>query len=590
MNYRKEFGSFWDQLRQLSTDVLSTNSKKSTAILISKTIAALLPLIQLYLIKILIDKLTLGTSIHSEILLILIVMGVTQWWVGILNPFTTHWETALQQEVNDRFSNRIISKTSRLSYALMESPTFQNNIYLAQQQARFRLNQLLPAIYGSFSSLLSIVLLIILFVGLKAYLFLFILLLALPITLHKWILGKKTADLEFTLAPKERESHYLFQILTGLPWAMENRIFGFGLSFQEKFQQIRKQIANEKNKILQTGKKSGMLIETIEVLVFIGLLAYLSFGVVESRLSLGLFILYLQGIQRLQASSKSFFQSLLQLFQLRTFVKDLYAFFELPEKGKALALNDHTLIDEICFANVSFRYPNSKENVLNNIHIKAKKGEVIAIVGENGSGKSTLVKLIAQLYQPEKGEVVFLHNGENVIVDLQNGNLAGFLFQDFQQYHYSVESNIHFAIEPSPRLTQKAKMAAEISGAHHFIEALANGYQSKLGNLYSDSVQLSGGQWQKLALSRIFFQKHDLIVLDEPSSALDAIAELELYQKIRTEFKESIVILISHRLYNLKLADRIYVLKEGRIADEGSFQDLITREGIFQTLYEKQKI
>jgi ATP-binding cassette subfamily B protein len=578
-----DFRAFWHQMKTIGLDILSINKKKSSAVLICRSASSIFPLVQIYLIKLLIDELMIRGNTYHHLIYILIAFAAIQWISSIINQFSGLWETVLQQEVTDVFSNRIIDKTTHLDYSLLENPSFQNSLYLAQQQARFRVNQLLPAMYNSFSSGLSIFFLIILFVGIKAYFFLLIVLLAIPITIHKWLEGKKSTDLEFKLSPKERESQYLFQILTGTSWSKEIRTIGFGHQFQEQFKKIRDFIATEKNRIQQAGLSKGLIIESLEISLTIGIMFYLSISAMDAKLGTGLFILYLQGVQRLQSSSKSFFQSLLQLFQLRIFIKDLYAFLALPDSNPIKNKIFKTNIDELKIENLSFGYPGGEGLVLDQINLRAKKGEIIAIVGDNGSGKSTLVKLIARLYQPDKGKILF--DQEN-----DDGSSGSFLFQDFQTYQYSVESNIHFSMTPSPTESEAARVAAIHSNADAFIKKLGKGYQTQLGHLHEGSLQLSGGQMQKIALARIFYQKKALVVLDEPSSALDAFSELELYENIRKEFYNSIVILISHRLYNLKLADRIYVMKDGRIVQEGSFDELSRQDGLFKTMYEKQKI
>lgn len=575
MKYSNDIIKFWQELSWIARDILLTDKRKAASIFYSKIVLAILPLVQMYLIKNLIEDLTRENQSIDQSIILIAAFGLVQFLITLLGHYSNTREVSLQQHVSDAFADKIIRKTALLPLTTLENPAFQNTLFLAQQQSRFRVNQLLPAIYNTISGLISIALLVLFFLSLKAYLFLLILLFALPITLQKWMLGKKNTDLEFNLAPQERESHYLFQVLTGNQWVKENRIFGFGNSFREQFLIIRHAIAKEKNNIQLQGFKQTIWIELIEIILSIGIVVYLSIQTMNASITLGLFIIYLQGIQRLQSSSRSFFQSLLQLFQLRIFLKDLYAFFGLPENvvEKASCQNSSHLIIE----DLSFRYPGALNDTISGIQLKANKGEVIAIVGENGSGKSTLVKLISGLYPQDKGTIRF--EGTKSV-----------LFQDFQQYQYSVEKNIHFLENPGVNESMMAKEAAKGSDAHAFILKLARGYQTQLGTLHQDSVQLSGGESQKLALARIFYQKNDLIILDEPSSALDAFAELNLYTSIRKEFNESIVLLISHRLYNLKLADRIYVMQDGIIVDEGSFQELISREGIFLSMYEKQKI
>jgi ATP-binding cassette subfamily B protein len=293
----------------------------------------------------------------------------------------------------------------------------------------------------------------------------------------------------------------------------------------------------------------------------------------------------------MQTSSKAFFQSLLQVFQLRSFVKDLYGFFELSE-GQKVSANHHfpEQLDQLRIESLSFRYPNQQQPIISGINIEASRGQIIAIVGENGSGKSTLVKLLAGFYRPDQGSIQL--DGIN-IQDIKQDDFykqTCFFFQDYEKYFLTAGQNIHFEYNYTDLVEKKAAAAGQSSGASSFIEKLANGYQTKMGSIFEGSEQLSGGQWQKLALAKIFYKDAQLVVLDEPSSALDAFAELNLYEKIKTELKDKIVILISHRLYNLKMADTIHVMQDGKIVQSGKFEQLIVEDGLFRSMYEKQRI
>jgi ATP-binding cassette subfamily B protein len=309
-------------------------------------------------------------------------------------------------------------------------------------------------------------------------------------------------------------------------------------------------------------------------------------------MTLGVFVIYLQGFQRMQSSSKSFFQSILQLFQLRIFFQHLFDFFALPETSDKEDQKEKfpESIQSLQLQNISFTYPNAKAPILVDISMKAGTGQIIAIVGENGSGKSTLVKLLAKLYRPNAGQ--FDINGISLdnIKSTSFYEHSAFFFQDYEKYFIEAGQNIHFNVEKINEDESATKAAAEQSGADEFIQKLSEGYQTKLGSVFQGSEQLSGGQWQKLALARIFYKNAKLIVLDEPSSALDAFSELRLYEEIKKDIQDKIVILISHRLYNLKLADYIYVMQEGKIIEDGTFNTLINQGGLFQQMYEKQRI
>ena len=586
-----DLGSFVNQLSTMMREVYAVNNRSAVKILLARILGSILPLVQLYLIKELIDLISQPAPTSTEIIILVSLFVGIQLALGTLNQYTNHIEQLFSQEVADAFSLRIIAKASLLEYGHFENPAFHNSLHLAQQQARFRITQLLPAINASIANAMSLIFLVVFFVSIKAYFFIAIFILAIPITLNKWLQGKRSTDLEFRLAPKERESGYLFQLMTGIQWAKELRTFRFGKAFQDRFQVLRKEIYQEKSLIQKKSLQQNMIVEFFEVTALGLAIGYLAVKTVAKSIGLGTFVLYLQGIQRMQTSSKAFFQSLLQVFQLRSFVKDLYGFFELSEGHKQSTEHhfpDH--LDQLSIKSLSFRYPNQQQPIISGINIEASRGQIIAIVGENGSGKSTLVKLLAGFYTPDQGSIQL--DGIN-IQDIEQHAFyqqTCFFFQDYEKYFLTAGQNIHFEYNSTDLVEKKASEAGETSGASSFIQKLANGYQTKMGSIFEGSEQLSGGQWQKLALARIFYKDAQLVVLDEPSSALDAFAELNLYEKIKNNLKNKIVILISHRLYNLKIADKIHVMQDGKIVQSGNFEQLITEDGLFRSMYEKQRI
>ncbi len=590
MQHRSDAKRFFREIRSMTTEILSVDMPVSIGVILSKLIVSILPLSILWLIKTLVDKISSLQIDFYELLFYIILFCIIQIAILVMQQVSSFWESRLQNKTLDYFSNRIIEKSVSIDYTYFENPAFQNTLFLAQNQARFRINQLLPAIYGSFGNGISLIFIIAFFIGIKAYFFLLILILALPITLQKWYEGKKMNDLDFTLSSKERESNYIFQSLTGLQSAKEVRLYNFEKSFQNKYNQIRTLIVGEKMKIQKSSIKKNTVIGVLEILFAGGLFAYLGYDVLRGSISLGLFILYLQGTQRLQTISKGFFQSLLQLFQLRLFVKDLHAFLNLSENKNINPSIQELEINSLSIRNLSFRYPGNTIHTLENINLNAQKGKIIALVGENGSGKSTLVKLLAGLYNPAP-DSIFVNNNDLLSVPKPVWyRQSAVLFQDFEKYFFEVDKNIHFDLNESNNLRKESIAAASQSLAHEFILNLSKQYDTRLGNLYEGSEQLSGGQWQKLALARIFFKDRPVVILDEPSSALDAFAELSLYENIKNSFSNKIVIIVSHRLYNLKIADYIYVLSHGKIAEEGNFNDLIQQNGLFYSMYEKQKI
>ncbi len=560
-------------------------------IVLLKVMAALLPLVQFYLVKSVIDMISQSMPDPMEIIALVAFFACIQLVTGAITQYANHLEQLFSQEVADVFSLKIIQKASLVPYTHFENPSFHNNLHLAQQQARFRIVQLLPAINASIANALSLIFLVLFFLSIKAYFFLALFALAIPISLNKWLQGKRATDLEFSLSSKERESSYLFQLMTGIQWAKELRTYHFGQAFQNKFQSLRTEINQKKNINQKKSLKQNILAELIEVIALGLAIGYLALKTISHVIGIGTFVLYLQGIQRMQTSAKAFFQSLLQVFQLRSFVKDLYGFFELSEENIQSAKHDFPQhLDQLKIESLNFGYPNQHHVLLNNINLEASRGQMIAIVGENGSGKSTLVKLLAGFYTPDHGKISLNGIPLQEIRKTEFYNNSSFFFQDYEKYFLTAGQNIHFDYQPTDEIEEQMQLASQQVGAASFIEKLSKGYDTKMGSIFEGSEQLSGGQWQKLALARFFYKDAQLVVLDEPSSALDAFAELNLYSTIKTALKDKIVILISHRLYNLKMADKIYVMQNGKIIQVGAFDQLIGEEGLFKSMYEKQRI
>jgi ATP-binding cassette subfamily B protein len=431
MGRTNELGSFLRQLSGMMRDVYSINKRLGNLIVLLKGMASILPLAQLYLVKALIDMISQSMPDPMQIVALVTLFAGIQLINGAINQYANHLEQLFSQEVADVFSLKIIQKASLVSFAHFENPAFHNNLHLAQQQARFRIIQLLPAINASIANALSLVFLVLFFVSIKAYFFLALFVLAIPISLNKWLQGKRATDLDFKLAPKERESSYLFQLMTGIQWAKELRTYHFGQSFQKQFQSLRAEINQRKNTIQQISLRQNILAELLEVAALGLAIGYLALKTISHAIGLGTFVLYMQGIQRMQTSAKAFFQSLLQVFQLRSFVKDLYGFFELSEEDKQESIQDFPQqLDQLKIESLSFGYPNQNQNLLNNITLEASKGQIIAIVGENGSGKSTLVKLLAGFYTPDDGHISLNGIPLKEIRKTEFYKISSFFFQD----------------------------------------------------------------------------------------------------------------------------------------------------------------
>jgi len=279
------------------------------------------------------------------------------------------------------------------------------------------------------------------------------------------------------------------------------------------------------------------------------------------------------------------------LYEDHLFLRSLYEFLDLgrvvvePQVPKAVP---RPLRAGIVFDHVSFQYPTGTRKILQDITLAIHPGESVAIVGDNGSGKTTLIKLLCRLYDPTGGTITI--DG----VDVRDFNTEalrrhiGVIFQDYSHYYVTAAENIWFGDVETPPEHGRITAAARHSGADDVIMKLPQGYDTVLGKLFDHGEELSIGEWQKIALARAFMRDAQILVLDEPTSALDAYAEYETYKQFRRLAEDRTAILISHRLSTVKMADRIYVLDDGRIAEHGSHDRLIREGGRYARLFESQ--
>jgi ATP-binding cassette subfamily B protein len=569
------------------------NGDRKTAVInvFLQIVQALLPVVSLYFIKELIESLMKEERQFNEILLLIIAFGSVQFILTLATQYSVFINTIHQQTITDYLSNKVLNKAISVDYPYYENPKYHDTLHLAQQQSLHKATLLLNNFNSLLVNSLSLVFLVIFFLSLNSLFALLFITLSIPLAIIKWYSGFELMRLERKFAPMEREANYLHQTLTGVSYAKEVRVFGFGSTFINKFNTIRQYIHTEKKHLHKKLTYFSLIAQSLEIIAMtfiFGLLAKYTF---ENTLTIAVFVIYIQGFQRLQGTSKNFLQSLVQIFQQRNFLKDLFAFFDTrvsKENQNAITFPEGKL--GLSVKNISFKYPQTNKVVLNNVSLNCSPGKIIAIVGENGSGKSTLIKLLARLYKLESGMIEI---NENQIKDISTEDFRAhsmFLFQDFEKYFFSIEENIALGEDKKIKTDEAIENAAILSGAHDFISKLSKGYKTRMGRLFQGSEQISGGQWQKLALARIFYKDTKLVVLDEPTSALDATAEFELFKNIKDELKDKMVILVTHRLYNLKIADHVYVMQEGKIAEEGSFESLINKGGVFTNMYQAQKL
>jgi len=279
------------------------------------------------------------------------------------------------------------------------------------------------------------------------------------------------------------------------------------------------------------------------------------------------------------------------LYESALFMSNLFGFLELTPAMPAAANPrpvPHPIKQGIEFRNVSFKYPNRPEAVLKNVNLFMRPGEKIALVGSNGAGKTTLIKLLTRLYDPSEGQILLdgVDLREYDLNDLRDS--IGVIFQDFVRYQATAKENISFGQIKALEDDLRIEGAAERGGASEVIDGLPDKWETMLGQMFERGTELSGGQWQKMALGRAFMRDGEVLVLDEPTAALDAEREYEIFQRFRDLTTGKIAVLISHRFSTVRMADRIAVLEDGAITELGSHAELLALNGTYARLFNMQ--
>ena len=390
----------------------------------------------------------------------------------------------------------------------------------------------------------------------------------------------------------ERLFQYIRYTFSNPSTSKEVAIFKNGQILLNKFKFSHDQYYRKFSKVYSKTLFIILLSGVIQIVAFAITQAFNLVAVFAGKLAIGQFTLYFQQTLNLAKSAEGVLDNYSSM-NMRSKYIDQY--FELLEYPNSIVLPDKPVpfpkqpkLPILEFKNVSFKYPESKRFILKNFNLTIGSGEKIALVGENGAGKSTLIKLILRFYDPTEGEILL--NGVNIKeVNLHDWyKQIGALFQDFIKYQFTFKENVIYGDVAKRNDLLAIKDAIQRAGADSYLKDLPKGIDQIVGKTFEDGVDLSGGQWQKLALARAFFRDAPILILDEPTSAIDAKAEYEIFQKVGELQKDKTVIIISHRFSTVRNADRILVLEGGKIIEEGNHEKLMKKDGLYAELFNIQ--
>lgn len=490
----------------------------------------------------------------------------------------------------------ILNKTNDLEYVDFENNEIYNLLQRAEMEAGVRPISIFSSLIAIITSSITIISSLLILVSWKSWTLIGFILLPLFAFKYYKSIGNLEYNMIFNRTEYERKSWYISHLLTKDNSIKEIKMLNLFPFLINKFNNLRKMFYKENIKILK--RKSIFLFIyqfcNIAFMCFVVLVAMIE--TIGGKLMLGTLMTYINTTSKVDNSINLFSNTLFSLYQDSLYAINIITFLELPrntkEKNKEGIESKAKLnkIETIEFKNVSFKYPKQNIYALKNINFSIKRGDTVAIVGENGSGKSTLIKILSGLYKEYEGTILI--NGIE-LKRFSESNLRkrlSVVFQDFNNYQFTVKDNIGFGNIKQLNNFEKIKEAARDADASQFIANLPNGINQQVGNWFDNGVQLSGGQWQKLALSRAFMKEAEIFILDEPTAALDPLSEYSFFNSFIKKSRTKVSIIITHRFSNVKIASKIIVLKKGKIICQGCHDDLIKNNVLYNKMYNLSNI
>lgn len=562
--------------------------------LIFRLFASLLPIVLLWIAKLIIDSIVHSVASHQPV-------GHSFWWLvaaefgfaicgSFLGRTVDYFDALLADKYTRHVSIEVMKHASALDLATYEDPVFYDRLERARVQATDRLG-MIQSIGRLVQQAITAVSLSVSIVVFSPWLLLLLVLGVIPAFLgesHFAFLGYAT---NFRQTPVRRELDYLRVLGGSREAAKEIKLFGLKEFLIERFTRLSDQIYRENVGLARRRLVAGTLLSIVGTAGYYSAYVFIVWRTVHGALTIGELTFLSGAIVQASGNIQQIFSTLASIADQALFLTDLLAFFEMRptifSKPNALPA-PRPMVSGFEFRNVSFRYPGSSRLVLDRLNFHLRAGERVALVGENGQGKTTIVKLMTRLYDPVEGQILL--DG----IDLREYSLEdlyreiGVIFQDFMRYEMTARENIAVGqIETLARL-DLLQEAARKSMAAPVVERLPSSYEQMLGRRFEGGVDLSGGEWQKVGLARAYLRNAQLLILDEPTAALDARSEFEVFRRFAELTTGKTALFISHRFSTVRMADRVVVLENGKITEDGSHEELSNLGGRYAEMFELQ--
>jgi len=562
---------------------------------VMSVLRSIFPLMLIWLLKVVVDDITQAVKagpMASDMNMLWPVLAVVIIWFldEASSDFSNYVRKKQAFKLEIYMYGLLHAKAIKLDLINFERPEYFDCLSRASREAPWRPNSILNNLVSMLRGLLSLLLMAGLILTLHWTLAVLLLVANIPGIWLRLYYADILYNFQRTQTPEARKSAYFNWLLTGDRPSRELRLFGLGNYFISLFKKSFLKQKEEEINIIRRRTVIELISNLFKASALLITLLFIARQTINGKLSLGQMAMFLLAFRQGMMYVKDLFGAMAGLYEDGLFIGDTFEFLNLKESVTAAEpiVAPSPLKKNIVVENLSFTYPGNNFTTISNVSFEIKKGEIIALVGPNGAGKSTLVRLLCRLYDPDSGNVKYDGNNIRNIDPQEYRKLFSVVFQDFMLYNLSAGDNIRMGNIDEINPESGIKSSAESTGVHELINNLPNGYDTVIGNLFDDSRELSWGEWQKIALARALFRDAPVLILDEPSSALDADTEYDIFSRFREIVKGRTSILISHRFTNVSLADRIIVLDKGSIAETGTHDELMKRGGIYFTMFSKQ--
>lgn len=592
-------------LRPFVAMVWRTSPGLTAASVALRLARALLPVATLYVGKLIIDDVVrlaqaparpdtlqqwFASGLVNSLGLLLLTEFALAVMADVLGRVVSLIDSLLSERVTNASSVRLMEHAATLDLEVFEDAEFQDQLERARRQSSGRMT-LMGQLFGESQDMVTVASFAAGLVVYAPWLIALLVLALAPAFLGEAHFSAKSYSLDFGRTPERRELDYVRQTAASLETAKEVKIFGLSGFLIDRYLRLSADFYAANRKLAMRRTWWGALFTAIGASGYYLAYAYIVWRTLTGQFSVGDLTFLAGSFRRLHSLLEDLLSSFSSIAGQALYLDDLFSFFDVRPKilSPVHPLSFPKPIREgFVFEDVGFIYPGAERWAVRRLSFTLRAGEVVALVGENGAGKTTLVKLLARLYDPSEGRILLDgHDLREYGLDALRGNM-GVIFQDFVRYNLSAGDNIAVGRIEARGDRDRIERAARRSQADGVIAKLPRGYEQMIGKRFKNGVELSGGEWQKIAIARAYMREAEVLILDEPTAALDARAEFEVFQRFKELSKGKTAVLISHRFSSVRMADRILVLADGAVEAAGTHEELLARPGRYAELFELQ--